>query len=48
MRSKVISDEVFSNWDFNKMNNLPTLFQEKIQGTDIRVHVAEMLCGLFK
>ncbi len=41
MRSKVVSDEVFSNWDFNKLNNLPTLFQEKIQGTDIRVHV----CG---
>jgi glutathione synthase/RimK-type ligase-like ATP-grasp enzyme len=41
MRSKVVSDEVFSEWDLNKLNNLPTLFQEKISGMDIRVHV----CG---
>lgn len=41
MRSKVVSNEVFSDWDLNKLDYLPTFFQEKIVGVDIRVHV----CG---
>jgi len=41
IRSKVVSEDIFSKWDLSKLNNLPTFFQEKIVGTDIRVHV----CG---
>lgn len=41
LRSKVVSNDIYAEWDFNKLNNLPTLFQEKISGTDIRVHVCE-------
>lgn len=38
MRSKVVSEEIYSTWN---LDNLPTFFQEKIDGTDIRAHV----CG---
>lgn len=41
VRSKVVSKEEYGNWDFNNLNNLPTLFQEKINGKDIRVHVCQ-------
>lgn len=41
MRSKVVSEDVYSEWNFEKLNYLPTFFQEKIIGNDIRVHV----CG---
>jgi hypothetical protein len=41
MRSKVVSEEVFGKWDIGNLRNLPTLFQEKIEGVDIRVHI----CG---
>lgn len=41
IRSKVVSDEIFNKWDLKNINHLPTLFQEKIDGIDIRIHV----CG---
>ena len=41
VRSKVVGGEIFSRWDLDKLSNLPTFFQEKIVGLDIRVHV----CG---
>jgi hypothetical protein len=41
IRSKVVSDEIFNQWDLENTSHLPTLFQEKIDGIDIRVHV----CG---
>lgn len=41
IRSKVVSNEVFNQWDLENTRHVPTLFQEKIEGSDIRVHV----CG---
>lgn len=41
MRSTVVSEEIFQDWDQGNLNNLPTMFQEKINGKDIRVHVCE-------
>lgn len=41
IRSKVEDESNFINWDFNHINNLPTLFQERITGRDIRVHVVK-------
>lgn len=41
MRSKVASEDIFSGWEVKNLYNLPTLFQEKINGKDIRVHI----CG---
>lgn len=41
IRSKVVSNEVFNQWDLENVKHLPTLFQEKIEGSDIRVHVCD-------
>lgn len=41
MRSRVVSQEEFREWDVKNLNNLPTLFQEKIDGKDVRVHVCK-------
>lgn len=41
IRSKVVSEEVFSHWEIKNLFHLPTFFQEKINGKDIRVHI----CG---
>lgn len=41
IRSKVVSNEIFNQWNLENTKHLPTLFQEKIEGSDIRVHV----CG---
>lgn len=41
IRSKVVSEEVFFHWETKSLYHLPTLFQEKINGKDIRVHI----CG---
>jgi hypothetical protein len=41
IRSQAVSKEVFDQWDPKNLNNLPTLFQEKVCGRDVRVH----LCG---
>jgi hypothetical protein len=38
-RSRVVCKEEYGKWDLDNLNNLPTLFQEKIIGKDIRVHV---------
>lgn len=42
-RSKVVTEEIFSSWNFDNLNNLPVFFQEKIDGIDVRVHVCENL-----
>ncbi len=39
MRSRVASKEEFIHWEHKNLSNLPTLFQEKIEGMDIRVHL---------
>jgi hypothetical protein len=41
IRSIVVTNDVFSTWDLENLNYLPTLFQKQIDGPDIRVHV----CG---
>lgn len=41
VRSKVVSEDEFQKWDIKNLRNLPTFFQEKIMGIDIRVHVCE-------
>jgi hypothetical protein len=41
IRSKVVSEEIFKQWDMQNIHHLPTFFQERIDGLDIRVHV----CG---
>lgn len=41
MRSKVVSEAIFSQWEAKNLHYVPTLFQEKINGKDIRVHI----CG---
>lgn len=41
IRSKVATDEEFQHWDFKNLFFLPTLFQEKIEGKDIRVHLCQ-------
>lgn len=41
IRSKVVSNEIFDKWNIESIKYLPTLFQEKIDGVDIRVHVCD-------
>ena len=38
IRSDVVDQHIFDHWDSHTINYLPTLFQEKIIGIDIRVH----------
>lgn len=38
-RSKVATQEEFEKWDVRNIKNIPTLFQEQLNGPDIRVHV---------
>lgn len=44
VRSQVVDSEVYDNWDVNNLNNLPTLFQQKISGQDLRVHIVDNNC----
>ena len=39
IRSEVVDSTIFSLWDHKNLENVPTLFQEKIDGIDHRVHV---------
>ncbi len=38
-RSKVDTQEEFQKWDREPIKHLPTLFQEHVKGSDLRVHV---------
>lgn len=38
VRSRVESNKIFSTWEHANLNNIPTFFQEHIEGMDIRVH----------
>jgi hypothetical protein len=42
-RSKVASEDEFKQWNSTFIKYLPTLFQEQLEGKDVRVHV----CGDF-
>ena len=39
VRSIVVDEVDFSNWNQDNISNIPTLFQEKANGNDLRVHV---------
>lgn len=39
VRSRVVDEQDFSNWSSDNVNNIPVLFQEKINGNDLRVHI---------
>lgn len=41
IRSQVVSREVFQDWDPECLKNVPVLFQQRIAGSDVRVHVLE-------
>ena len=40
-RSKVASRKEFLTWDRKQIKNLPTLFQQQIKGSDLRVHLCD-------
>jgi len=40
-RSKVVTNETFKSWNVQSLNVIPTLFQDYIEGEDIRVHVSD-------
>ncbi|CAM3718574.1 Hypothetical protein with RimK-like ATP-grasp domain [Legionella longbeachae NSW150] len=39
IRSIVVDDKEFKTWHLASINNLPVLFQEKVSGRDLRVHI---------
>jgi len=39
IRSRVVDDADFTSWKQASLSNVPTLFQEKVEGNDLRVHV---------
>lgn len=39
VRSIVVGEEEYKNWNFSSINNIPVLFQEKVDGKDLRAHV---------
>lgn len=39
VRSKVVDESHFSTWSLETLNNLPVLFQEKVVGNDLRIHL---------
>lgn len=39
IRSVVVDDEHYLKWNTANINNIPVLFQEKIIGNDLRVHI---------
>ncbi len=41
IRSQVVSQSEFNKWDASNVRHLPTLFQEKVDGKDVRVHVCK-------
>lgn len=36
--SDVVDNKVFNSWDVKSLNNIPALFQEIVDGCDIRIH----------
>lgn len=47
-RSKVATQEEFQKWDKEPISHLPTLFQEHIKGSDLRVHVCNSVFWTLK
>ncbi|MGA8165112.1 MAG: ATP-grasp domain-containing protein [Waddliaceae bacterium] len=47
-RSKVATREEFQKWDREPMKHLPTLFQQHIKGSDLRVHVCDSIFWTLK
>jgi hypothetical protein len=46
VRSDVLDNKEFDQWDKARLNDLPTLFQEVVSGEDIRIHkLYDALCG---
>ncbi len=41
IRSIVVDQQTFSTWNKNSTQHLPILFQEKIEGQDLRVHIIQ-------
>ncbi len=41
IRSIVVDQNSYKAWDIAKINNMPVLFQEKINGHDLRVHILQ-------
>ncbi len=41
IRSIVVDETTHQHWDKNQLAHLPVLFQEKVKGQDLRVHVIE-------
>lgn len=39
IRSIVVDEKEFKTWHLASINNLPVLFQEKVSGNDLRVHI---------
>ena len=39
IRSHVVDETTFLQWNLHSLNALPTLFQRKVSGSDIRVHL---------
>ncbi|MCC5792139.1 MAG: ATP-grasp domain-containing protein [Legionellaceae bacterium] len=39
IRSIVVDEVDFSSWNQDNLSNIPTLFQEKVEGNDLRIHV---------
>lgn len=39
IRSQVVDETTFLQWNLHALHALPTLFQKKISGTDVRVHL---------
>jgi hypothetical protein len=39
VRSIVVDKDDYAKWDWNNINNIPVLFQEKVAGNDLRVHL---------
>lgn len=41
IRSRVVSEEEFLKWDQRNLNSVPVLFQKRMPGKDVRVHVLD-------
>jgi D-alanine-D-alanine ligase-like ATP-grasp enzyme len=41
IRSKVVESRVFRNWERSGLHTIPVLFQKKVEGADLRIHVLE-------
>lgn len=41
VRSKVVDNHTYENWNKDHIVNLPVLFQQKVNGNDLRVHIID-------